>query len=93
VERLLLHWQGFMRDLACLHSLSSSGQPHELELIYRDLIDDYRRSLEKITSFNQVYFGNEGVEAARLQLRRNAGPRMVALNFLFRLAQKHELRG
>lgn len=92
VERLLLHWQSFIRDLACLHSLSASGQSAELELIYRDLLGDYRRCLEKTASFHQVYSGNEGVEAARLELRRNAGPRMVAMNFLFRLAQKQELR-
>jgi hypothetical protein len=88
VEILLMHWQIFTRDLAWLCSVGSGERTAEPELIYHDLLTDYEKLVGNRPSFELMYSENESLETARLQLRRNAAPRMVALAFLMGLAKK-----
>lgn len=87
VEYLLLHWQGFLRDLVLLMSLES-GEPGEItdhDLLNPDLRDKYRQFQLQIPKIDRLYAGNRRLEGVRNELRRNVNPQMAAFSFMFEL--------
>jgi DNA polymerase-3 subunit delta' len=87
VEYLLLHWQGFIRDLVLLMSLNSDsqGEISDRDLLNPDLRDKYRLFQSRLPNVDRLSAGNLRLEGVRSELRRNVNPQMAAFSFLFEL--------
>jgi DNA polymerase-3 subunit delta' len=85
VQRLLSHWQGFLRDLALLGSVAE-GSSADAQLINPDLSQSYPAVVSQLRDTKRIDRCNEKLEQVRAEIRRNIDPRMAAFSFLSFLA-------
>lgn len=87
VERLLVFWQGFLRDLALLSSLPDDARGSIApQLVNPDLLEQYVSIGSRLDQPGHLDRCNEKLEQVRLELRRNVDPRMAVFSFLGVLA-------
>ncbi|GEM_PF-2288659 len=83
VERLLIHWQSMLRDLAVVNEFPlQSGVDLSKALLNFDYADRYLEHRERFSPLRRVERHIERLEQVRLELRRNVNPKMAAISFL-----------
>lgn len=89
VERLLVFWQGFLRDLALLDSVEQAGDGLSKQLINPDLFEDFKAIASNSRNRkgcdlhgDHLNHCSDKLEQVRAELRRNIDPRMAAFSFL-----------
>ena len=86
VEKLLVHWQAFLRDLMILQTSADDKSDNiSSRLINYDFLQLYADPLQRVPDLRVIDEHIEKLEQTRNELRRNVNPRMAACNFLFAL--------
>jgi DNA polymerase-3 subunit delta' len=88
VEKLLSHWQGFLRDLVIMNLSGDSDLKENTDLLLNpDFVPKYQELKAQLVNLSRVEKQNDKLEQVREELRRNVNPKMAALSFLTSLGE------
>jgi DNA polymerase-3 subunit delta' len=89
VERLLIYWQTFLRDLMIVHACAESSDTEIIaRLVNFDFSERYAEYRDRFHSLSTLEMGVDKLEQIRAQLRRNVNPKMAAFSFLLELGRQ-----
>lgn len=87
VERLIVHWQGFLRDMMIINTCGGTDVAAASDnLINFDYRDRFEKYCGRFSSLALVERQIDRLEQVKSELRRNVNAKMAAFSFLFDLS-------